>query len=442
MRELTPPPALAAAGPGAGPAALHAHGAAPRGGTHPQPPDRPAASPRAGCCFYAAPAQAEAAIQAPGPLQVRYADGERERPGAVEHKLFVGSIPRHATEEQLRQVLSLPVCRCCRRKANRLPFHGAPHNDNRCGFIKFKSREAAEAAIAALNGLHILQGSDQPLAVRFANVKRPRAADAQRGGPGFVAAAAATDMPALAESQPRGNGHFAQPENLQQLQGAAEINMDKRKVLSWAREVDRPDEALLGVHSPVGGPHLEHEVGVLPPNDFHFLPLLPPLCQAVSLPAETVVIVRRSCSNGSTVVVVQRQWAGTYLEHAYALSHLGALGWGALRAQQRNLNHLLHIHDVVLALLQVLVNQLMNLALPQQPFHLAQQGQTQPHIGIGQTTCTHVTTQHRQNRQEAHDFAIRPVGLTQSSNMASSSFAMRARSNARCPVMSSSNMMP
>eukprot|EP00850_Spirogloea_muscicola_P024043 SM000427S15761 [mRNA] locus=s427:14800:19979:- [translate_table: standard] len=86
-----------------------------------------------------------------------------------------------------------------------------------CGFIKFKSREAAEAAIAALNGLHIMQGSDQPLAVRFADVKRPRAADAQMGGPGLVTAAAA-DMPALAESHPPGNARFAQPETLQQLQ--------------------------------------------------------------------------------------------------------------------------------------------------------------------------------------------------------------------------------
>ncbi|KAK2990212.1 hypothetical protein RJ640_014664 [Escallonia rubra] len=95
-----------------------------------------------GCCFikYATSEEADGAIRAlhnqhtlpggVGPIQVRYADGERERVGAVEYKLFVGSLNKQATEKEVEE------------------------------------------------------GCDQPLTVRFADPKRPRPGES-RGGPAF-----------------------------------------------------------------------------------------------------------------------------------------------------------------------------------------------------------------------------------------------------------------
>ncbi|XP_039067174.1 flowering time control protein FCA-like isoform X2 [Hibiscus syriacus] len=71
-----------------------------------------------GCCFikYATLEEADRAIRAlhnqhalPGgvdPIQVRYADGERERLGAVEYRLFVGSLNKQATEMDVQEVFS------------------------------------------------------------------------------------------------------------------------------------------------------------------------------------------------------------------------------------------------------------------------------------------------------------------------------------------------
>ncbi|XWS53494.1 hypothetical protein CRYUN_Cryun10bG0006100 [Craigia yunnanensis] len=103
-----------------------------------------------GCCFikYATLEEADRAIRVlhnqhtlpggVGPIQVRYADGERERLG--------------------------------------------------CGFVKFADREMALAAIDALNGIYTMRGCDQPLTVRFADPKRPRGGGAPPfGGPRFQA---------------------------------------------------------------------------------------------------------------------------------------------------------------------------------------------------------------------------------------------------------------
>ncbi|KAG6726266.1 hypothetical protein I3842_02G072200 [Carya illinoinensis] len=99
-----------------------------------------------GCCFikYATSEEADRAIRAlhnqhtlpggAGPIQVRYADGERERLG--------------------------------------------------CGFVKYSHRDMAVAAINALNGIYTMRGCDQPLTVRFADPKRPRPGDS-RGVPAF-----------------------------------------------------------------------------------------------------------------------------------------------------------------------------------------------------------------------------------------------------------------
>jgi RNA recognition motif-containing protein len=48
-----------------------------------------------------------------------------------------------------------------------------------CAFIKYPLREMAQAAINALNGNYTMPGCDQPLAVRFADPKRPKGVDAR-----------------------------------------------------------------------------------------------------------------------------------------------------------------------------------------------------------------------------------------------------------------------
>lgn len=47
-----------------------------------------------------------------------------------------------------------------------------PSNESKgCGFVKYTTREEAQAAINALNGQHIMEGGTAPLAVRFADTE-------------------------------------------------------------------------------------------------------------------------------------------------------------------------------------------------------------------------------------------------------------------------------
>ncbi|KAF9622846.1 hypothetical protein IFM89_034278 [Coptis chinensis] len=144
-----------------------------------------------GCCFikYATSEEADRAIGAlhnkytlpggVGPIQVRYADGERERLGAVEHKLFVGSLNRQATEKEIEEIFS-PYGRV----EDVYIMRDEVKQSRGCGFVKFSHREMAAAAIAALSGIYVMRGCEQPLTVRFADPKRPRGAES-RGGPAF-----------------------------------------------------------------------------------------------------------------------------------------------------------------------------------------------------------------------------------------------------------------
>ncbi|KAK7264732.1 hypothetical protein RJT34_32342 [Clitoria ternatea] len=150
-----------------------------------------------GCCFikYATSEEADQAIRAlhnqhtlpggVGPIQVRYADGERERLGAVEYKLFVGSLNKQATVKEVEEIFS---------KYGRVEdvylMRDEKKQSRGCGFVKYSHRDMALAAINALNGILTMKGCDQPLIVRFADPKRPRQGDS-RGiafegpGPGF-----------------------------------------------------------------------------------------------------------------------------------------------------------------------------------------------------------------------------------------------------------------
>ncbi|GMI80217.1 FLOWERING CONTROL LOCUS A [Hibiscus trionum] len=152
-----------------------------------------------GCCFikYATLEEADRAIRAlhnqhtlpggVGPIQVRYADGERERLGAVEYKLFVGSLNKQATEMDVQEIFSQ-----FGRVEDVYLMRDELKQSRGCGFVKYSDREMALAAIDALNGIYTMRGCDQPLTVRFADPKRPRqgagdprGAAAALGGPGF-----------------------------------------------------------------------------------------------------------------------------------------------------------------------------------------------------------------------------------------------------------------
>ncbi|XP_077221844.1 flowering time control protein FCA-like isoform X2 [Tasmannia lanceolata] len=147
-----------------------------------------------GCCFikYATSEEADGAIRAlhnqytlpggSGPIQVRYADGERER--LVEFKLFVGSLNKQATEKEVEEIFS-PYGHV----EDVYLMRDELKHSRGCGFVKFSHRDMAAAAINGLNGTYMMRGCDQPLTVRFADPKRPRAGEsrfgAAFGGPGF-----------------------------------------------------------------------------------------------------------------------------------------------------------------------------------------------------------------------------------------------------------------
>ncbi|GAV71695.1 RRM_1 domain-containing protein/WW domain-containing protein [Cephalotus follicularis] len=145
-----------------------------------------------GCCFikYATSEEADRAIRflhnqhtlpgGLGPIQVRYADGERERLGAVEYKLFVGSLNKQATEKEVEEIFS-PYGRV----EDVYLMRDESKQSRGCGFVKYSHRDMALAAINALNGMFTMRGCDQPLTVRFADPKRPRPGDS-RGAPAFA----------------------------------------------------------------------------------------------------------------------------------------------------------------------------------------------------------------------------------------------------------------
>ncbi|KAL8481318.1 hypothetical protein ACS0TY_027727 [Phlomoides rotata] len=184
-----------------------------------------------GCCFikYASSDEADRAIAAlhnqytlpgaAGPIQVRYADGERERLGATEYKLFVGSLSKQATEKDVEEIF-LPY-----GKVQDVYLMRDEMKQSRgCGFVKYYQRDMAQAAINSLNGIYTMRGCDQPLTVRFADPKRPRPGDSRGGlslgGPGIGPRFAAPGIrPPLDHHEPfRGptpnSWHTPTPQNL------------------------------------------------------------------------------------------------------------------------------------------------------------------------------------------------------------------------------------
>lgn len=75
---------------------------------------------------------------------MKYADSEMEK---MEHKLFIGMVPRAATEDELRALFQ--------------PFgviehlgilYGPGNVSKGCAFLRYQTRDQAVAAINAMNG--------------------------------------------------------------------------------------------------------------------------------------------------------------------------------------------------------------------------------------------------------------------------------------------------
>ncbi|CAO2818675.1 unnamed protein product [Amaranthus hypochondriacus] len=162
-------------------------------------------------CFvkYASTEEADRAITAlnnrftfPGamlPLKVRYADGTRQRqvsqvmerpmqhesslprsglmqcdstfprPEETLHKLYVNGMNREASKEEIEEIFSSYGV-----VADIYLMRDEMKQNRGCGFIGFTQRYMAVAAINGLNGSYVMKGCDRPLAVRFADPKKPK----------------------------------------------------------------------------------------------------------------------------------------------------------------------------------------------------------------------------------------------------------------------------
>lgn len=138
-----------------------------------------------------------------GPIQVKYANGEAERLGLSTEsaqagsdlgKLFVGSLPRSVTEQEVRQVFE-PYGRIDEVVLMKDASTGQPKG---CAFVKFAYKEMAIHAIKALHGQFTFPGCPRPLEVKFAESRRAAVAAAQQPPQplvGYIPTAAAAGMP-------------------------------------------------------------------------------------------------------------------------------------------------------------------------------------------------------------------------------------------------------
>ena len=111
--------------------------------------------------------------KAHNPLQVKPAAGRAER----ENKLFVGMMPRSASEPDVGAVFS--------RFGEIREIYIIRDQDGAskgCAFLKFKNRSSALAAIRELNDKYTMEGAPRPLIVKFADNKRPQRKRDERVG--------------------------------------------------------------------------------------------------------------------------------------------------------------------------------------------------------------------------------------------------------------------
>eukprot|EP00898_Chlorokybus_atmophyticus_P003297 jgi/Chlat1/3969/Chrsp26S04219 len=121
-------------------------------------------------------------------MQVKYADGELEK---LEHKIFVGMLPKTATEDQIMELFR-PFGRVLE-----LSVLKGPQNVSRgCAFVKYETKEQAQSAISNMNGCRRIEGATSAIVVKWADTPREKeqrrmqkateaAAAVVHPGPGF-----------------------------------------------------------------------------------------------------------------------------------------------------------------------------------------------------------------------------------------------------------------
>lgn len=151
---------------------------------------------RKGCAMvlYERWAEAEAAQEAHNgrtrlnggrPLVVTFANpkrlrqGESPEPAIAPRKLFIGQVPKDATEGDLRplfepfgEIVGINVLRTQRGQG---PSAG-------CAFVEYRKWSQAECAMETHNGVTKLAGSEMPLVVKFADAKRGEQSNGSSSG--------------------------------------------------------------------------------------------------------------------------------------------------------------------------------------------------------------------------------------------------------------------
>ncbi|RHY56102.1 hypothetical protein DYB38_011344 [Aphanomyces astaci] len=209
-----------------------------------------------GCAFvtYCTRDAAEAAIDtlhnqvtlpmSPNPLQVRPAEGQAG--ASQEHKLFIGMIPKHADEADIRGVFDVHG----EIEEIYILRHPGTGQSKGCAFLKFKDRHAASAAIDTINGAITMDRGTAPLVVKFADSRRQRIQRARNQA--ATSAAAYWQMPPGA-AIPFPQLQQIQQQYMQQMQafGAQAVALDGARA---SAQVEGPVGANLFIY------HLPHDL--------------------------------------------------------------------------------------------------------------------------------------------------------------------------------------
>ncbi|PIA61009.1 hypothetical protein AQUCO_00300497v1, partial [Aquilegia coerulea] len=94
--------------------------------------------------------------------------------GTDERKVYVAGLNKQATENEIAEIFSTygRVEDVCILRDNMKQSLGR-------GFVEFVQRDMVLAAINALNGTYVMTGCDQPLIVRFAHPRKPKAGESR-----------------------------------------------------------------------------------------------------------------------------------------------------------------------------------------------------------------------------------------------------------------------
>ena len=171
-------------------------------------------------------------------------------------KLFVGMIPYATGEAELQQLFSqfgpLMEVFMMREKDGR---------SKGCAFVRFYSKEAANAACLALNGTLALPGAARNLVVKYADASEPRNNRAGGGGGGGMR------FPSVPEGGHMGQQHMAQqgfmPHHSLQNDGSQWIQVPANQRMVGAHPSAGGQMAMMG-HQMVGMTLMPAQMGMAP----------------------------------------------------------------------------------------------------------------------------------------------------------------------------------